>query len=54
MGRGCSMQYITHVIPPEGHVGPSFAVPKLTKAIGVDLPDTEVMTLVDVSFSPPT
>jgi hypothetical protein len=46
--RGCNMQHVTHVIPPEMHVGPSFIVPALAKQIGLDLPDTEIMALVDV------
>jgi hypothetical protein len=47
--RGCMLDAITHVLPPEGHVGPSFVVPVLAKKIELDLPDTEIMTLVKVS-----
>eukprot|EP00873_Tetraselmis_striata_P013731 jgi/Tetstr1/433995/TSEL_023169.t1 len=46
--RGCVLDAITHVLPPEGHVGPSFVVPVLAKKIELDLPDTEIMTLVKV------
>ena len=49
--RGCDMQHVTHIIPPEMHVGPSFIVPKVAKHIGLELPDTEIMALVNVRFS---
>lgn len=50
--RGCVLDAITHVLPPEGHVGPSFVVPVLAKKIELDLPDTEIMTLVKVRLLP--